>query len=118
MPASGLPEGAVCCRSAIGFRVSTTDGIAGRFRDFLVSDVKWVVRYLLIETGSWFFRRKVMVVPEQVERINGAKGLIELSLRAEEVYQSQRYNRRTTVRPITLIEQGSLVRNAGSRTPR
>ncbi|HEX9007457.1 MAG TPA: hypothetical protein VF889_09195 [Bacteroidota bacterium] len=117
-PAPGLPDGAVCCRSAFGFRVGTTNGVVGRFRDFLVSDVKWVVRYLLVETGPWLFRRKVMVVPEQVERINSAKGLIELRLRAEEVRQSQRYDRQMTVRPVTLIEQQSPVRGTRPHSAR
>ncbi len=115
---AGLPQGIVCCRSAIGYLVRATNGVAGRFRDFLVSDVKWVVRYLLVDTGPWLFRRKVMVVPEQVERVNRAGGVIELRIRAEEVRQSQRYDRQTTVRPGALIEQQSPARSAGSRSPR
>ena len=44
-----------------GFTVRATDGVIGRVKDFYFDDQSWVVRYAIVEMGSWFSSRKVLV---------------------------------------------------------
>jgi PRC-barrel domain len=37
----------------IGYSVGATDGQLGRVVDFLFDDDTWLVRWLVIDTGSW-----------------------------------------------------------------
>jgi hypothetical protein len=45
------------------FAVSATDGDLGSVVDFLLDDERWVVRYLVVETGDFFGGRRVLISP-------------------------------------------------------
>ena len=40
-----------------GAAIDATDGDIGKVRDFYFDDEQWVVRFLVVETGSWLFSR-------------------------------------------------------------
>ena len=46
-----------------GLTIAATDGDIGRVRDCYFDDESWVVRYLVVETGSWLASRKVLLSP-------------------------------------------------------
>ena len=43
--------------------ISATDGVIGDVKDLYFDDETWVIRYLVVETGSWLSSRKVLVTP-------------------------------------------------------
>ncbi len=43
--------------------VSATDGDVGTVVNFLLDDERWVVRYLVVETGTFFVERRVFISP-------------------------------------------------------
>lgn len=43
--------------------VSAIDGEIGKVADFLLDDERWIVRYLVVETGGFFSGRRVLVSP-------------------------------------------------------
>lgn len=45
------------------YTIEATDGPIGHVRDFYFDDDAWVVRYLVVEAGSWLSSRKVLVSP-------------------------------------------------------
>ena len=44
-----------------GFAVEATDGAIGTVSDLLFDDHSWTTRWLVVETGSWLSRRKVLL---------------------------------------------------------
>jgi uncharacterized protein YrrD len=44
-----------------GFSVEATDGAIGTVSDLLFDDQTWTLRWLIVETGSWFSSRKVLL---------------------------------------------------------
>jgi len=50
-----------------GNRVSAEDGDIGKIEDFYFDDNAWVVRYLVVETGSWLTGRQVLLSPHAFE---------------------------------------------------
>jgi hypothetical protein len=46
-----------------GFSLETEDGEIGSVKDFYFDDQYWNIRYLVVETGNWFFGRKVLISP-------------------------------------------------------
>ena len=48
-------------KSLIGFSMRAIDGDIGTVKDFYFEDNSWVVRYLVVETGSWLNGRKVLI---------------------------------------------------------
>jgi len=44
-------------------RILATDTEVGSVSDIYFDDARWVVRYLIVETGSWLASRKVLISP-------------------------------------------------------
>ena len=71
-----------------GFAVGATDGVIGHVKDFYLDDEKWVIRYLIVDTGGWLSSRKVLVSPIAVGTPDWAKKLLPVSISREQVRQS------------------------------
>jgi hypothetical protein len=48
------------------FALRATDGEIGHIKDMYFDDDAWVLRYFVVETGSWLSSRKVLVSPRSV----------------------------------------------------
>jgi uncharacterized protein YrrD len=46
-----------------GEKLRASDGEIGHVKDFYFDDQKWVVRYLVVDTGSWQLDRLVLISP-------------------------------------------------------
>lgn len=44
-----------------GFQVEASDGTLGTVSDLLFDDASWTVRWLVVETGSWWADRRVLI---------------------------------------------------------
>ena len=54
----------------IGMSITASDGEVGTVNDVYFDDNLWVVRYLVIQTGSWFEDKKVLISPFSVTGID------------------------------------------------
>jgi sporulation protein YlmC with PRC-barrel domain len=54
----------------------------------LFHDDRWVIRYLVVDTGKWLPGRKVLISPISVEAIESAFGRVVLHLDKERIRQS------------------------------
>ncbi len=45
------------------YTIGATDGEVGHVSDFFFDDRAWIIRYLVVETGSWLLSRKVLLSP-------------------------------------------------------
>lgn len=48
------------------YTIGATDGEIGHVSDFFFDDRSWIIRYLVIETGSWLMGRKVLLSPQSL----------------------------------------------------
>lgn len=53
-----------------GYTIHATDGEIGHLVDFIFDDESWIVRYLVVDTGSWWPGRKVLLSPDWIESMN------------------------------------------------
>jgi hypothetical protein len=51
-----------------GITVSATDGDVGHVEEFYFDDEAWMIRYLVVETGSWLAHRRVLIPPMSIVR--------------------------------------------------
>ena len=68
--------------------VGATDGEIGCVKDFFFDDERWVVRYLVVETGDWLSSRKVVISPMAVKPPNWAEKIMPVSISREQVKNS------------------------------
>jgi len=45
------------------YSIDATDGTIGQVKDFYFDDAAWVIRYFVVETGTWHSKRKVLISP-------------------------------------------------------
>jgi hypothetical protein len=72
----------------VGYRIKATDGELGKALEFLFDDEKWVVRYLLVQTGGLFTRTDVLISPIAMTKVDWQAQEIEVSLTKEQVEKS------------------------------
>lgn len=73
------------------FSLKVTDGEIGKIINFIVEDISWTVRYLLVDTSKWLAGRKVLISPLWAKSILWAEKMVELDLNKAQVEQSPEY---------------------------
>ena len=68
-----------------GYDVAAIDGDIGQVKDFYFDDATWVVRYLIVDTGSWLSSRKVLISPISIEQINGPERTLPVKITRDQV---------------------------------
>jgi uncharacterized protein YrrD len=71
-----------------GYALRATDGDVGTVKDFYFDDDRWVVRYLVVETGTWLSSRKVLVSPVSIGAPNHEDKVLPVSITREQVKNS------------------------------
>ncbi len=71
-----------------GYAVGATDGVIGHVKDFYLDDEKWVIRYLVVDTGGWLSSRKVLISPFAVGTPDWEQKLLPVSISKTQVRNS------------------------------
>ena len=71
-----------------GYAIAATDGTIGHVKDFYFDDKAWVIRYLVVDTGSWLSSRKVLISPIAIGHPNWTKKILPVSINKEQVKNS------------------------------
>lgn len=70
------------------YAIRATDGDIGHVKDFYIDDQAWVIRYFVVETGSWLSSRKVLVSPISVSTPDWQEKFLPVSITREQVRSS------------------------------
>ena len=70
------------------YAIHATDGTIGHVQDFYFDDEAWVIRYLVVDTGTWLSSRKVLISPVAIGRPNWIEKILPVSITKEQVKQS------------------------------
>jgi uncharacterized protein YrrD len=70
------------------YGISATDGEIGQILDFYFDDATWVIRYLVVDTGTWLPGRKVLISPIAITKSCSEEKLLMLSITKELVKNS------------------------------
>lgn len=71
-----------------GATVSATDGEIGSVKEAYFDDDKWTIRYLIVNTGTWFTGRDVLISPYSVKQPMTDRSVVDVSLTREQVKNS------------------------------
>jgi hypothetical protein len=75
-----------------GHHVLATDGEIGHVSDFLIDDLRWTVRYLVVDTRNWWPGKKVLLSPWWTSDIDWPLRRISLDLTREAIRNSPPYD--------------------------
>lgn len=86
------------------------DGVLGQVRDMHFDDDRWVIRYLVVETGTWLNSRRVLIATSALDAADWARGHLPVNLTQEQVRQSPGVD---TEQPVTRQQESGLSRHYG-----
>lgn len=71
-----------------GDTLSALDGEIGSVNDFYFDDNNWVVRYLIVDTGSWLTGRTVLLSPHSFGNLDQLERKLNIKLTMEQIEKS------------------------------
>ncbi len=71
-----------------GYAIHAPDGDIGYIDQFYFDDERWVIRYLVVDTGTWLTRRRVLISPIAIEKIDQEARKCHTALTREQVEHS------------------------------
>ena len=71
-----------------GYHIHSIDGEIGHVSSFLVDDMSWAIRELVIETGHWCSGKEILISPSKVNRISYEEAKVFVSLTKSDIQQT------------------------------
>jgi sporulation protein YlmC with PRC-barrel domain len=68
-----------------GYTIAANDGHLGTVSDFLFDDMTWLVRWLVVDTGTWLFGRKVLLPASVLGHLDSKRSEFSVRLTKQEV---------------------------------
>lgn len=72
-------------KQMFGWTIHGTDDVVGKLHDLYFDDEYWSIRYLVVETGGWLSRRRVLVSPFAVDAVAWDEEMLSVELTRERV---------------------------------
>jgi sporulation protein YlmC with PRC-barrel domain len=85
-------------REMRGYEIAANDGSIGQVEDFLVDDLNWEIRYLVIDTRKWLPGRKVLVAPAWIQSVRWINSEVVVDLLREQIKNGPEYD---PMKPVT-----------------
>jgi sporulation protein YlmC with PRC-barrel domain len=82
-----------------GYHIHATDGSIGHVENFMVDDVTWTIRYLIVDTRNWWPGAHVLISPFAVKSIDWGEQQIHLNVTRERVKGSPPWD------PVEAVEE-------------
>jgi hypothetical protein len=76
----------------IGYHIAATDGAIGHVEDFLVDEATWAIRYMVVDTRTWWSGKTVLVSPRWITRVDWDASKVEVDLTREQIKNSPVYD--------------------------
>jgi hypothetical protein len=68
------------CDDVTGYHVQATDGEIGHIDGFLVDEVTWAIRYLVVDTSNWWMGNKVLIAPAWISGVHWSSETVSVAL--------------------------------------
>ena len=69
-------------------KLRASDGDIGHVKDFYFDDQKWVIRYVVVDTGKWQLDRLVLISPHAFDSLDQNRGFPLVNLTRQEIENS------------------------------
>lgn len=77
--------------------IQATDGEIGHVDDFIVDDLNWKIRYIVVDTSNWLFGKKVLVAPSWIGKVDWFDKKVHIDLDRDTIKNSPEFDAATPV---------------------
>ncbi|MEO6004665.1 MAG: PRC-barrel domain-containing protein [Opitutus sp.] len=71
-----------------GDKIAASDGEIGHVKDFYFDDQTWVIRYLVVDTGTWLSERQVLLSPHAFGHLDRDRDIVTIKLTKKQIEDS------------------------------
>ena len=75
-----------------GYHLQTSEETIGHVTDFMMDDKSWAICHLVVETGTWFSGKEIVISPSHVDRINYEDSKVFVNLTKEAIMQAPEFH--------------------------
>jgi hypothetical protein len=76
------------CDAVQGYHVQATDGEIGHIAGFLVDEVTWAIRFLIVDTSNWWGGNKVLIAPTWISGVHWNSETVSVELSRDAIQAS------------------------------
>jgi hypothetical protein len=75
-----------------GYHIEATDGDIGHVEDFIIDGETWEIRYMFVATQNWWPGKKVLIVPQWIDRVSWDDSRVYVDLSRETIKNAPEYH--------------------------
>ncbi len=75
-----------------GYAIHTTDGEIGKVNDFIVDDRNWKISFLVVDTGTWLDRDKVLLSTKWITGVKWDNSVVIVNISTDAVQNSPAFD--------------------------
>ncbi|MEO8721117.1 MAG: PRC-barrel domain-containing protein [Ginsengibacter sp.] len=75
-----------------GYTIHATNGEIGKVIDYIFDDQNWKIKYLVLDTGNWLNRSKVLVSTNLIKQVNWENSVVVVKVSTDAVKNSPEYD--------------------------
>jgi hypothetical protein len=79
------------CNAVSGYHLAASDGEIGHVQGFLLDDLTWSIRYMIVNTSNWWVGHQVLVSPEWIEKVSWGDSSVAVSLDRQAIKSAPAY---------------------------
>ncbi len=84
-------------REVRGYHLEASDGSIGHLKHYLIDDDTWRVRYLVVDTSTWWFGKDVVISPGWVSKVSWGGRSLHVDHTREAIRTSPAYDPHTPI---------------------
>jgi hypothetical protein len=93
-----------------GYGLRAADGALGHVEDFLVEDLTWRIRYMVVDTRNWWPGKRVLIAPQWIEEVSWQDSAVFVALSGDTIRSAPPYD---PSRPVDRAYEQSLYAHHG-----
>lgn len=78
--------------SVTGYKIHATDGEIGEVSDYIIDETSWIIKFLVIETGSWLDSREILLPAQWIKKVDWKDSFIVVDVTKAKVKNSPEFN--------------------------
>jgi hypothetical protein len=78
-----------------GYRLHTSNAPIGHIEDFLLDDVSWEIRYLVVNTRNWLPGKRVVIPPQWIKQVDWSERAVDVDVTRETIQAAPEYHAAT-----------------------
>jgi len=80
------------CDAVKGYHIRASDGEIGHVQGFLLDDLTWSIRYLIVNTSNWWVGHTVLVSPEWIRKVSWTGSYVDVALDRQAIKDAPAYD--------------------------